>query len=64
MGNNMCAGARQGGGCAQGSDPKTPVAFGMLCGRSYDKPIVIKFQSADVYTSKKRRRKSSKISKR
>ena len=59
MGNNMCAGARQ-GECSRGSDPKTPVAFGMLCGRSYDKPIVIKFHSQDVYTktATKRRRKS------
>ena len=59
MGNNMCAGARQQAECSRGSDPKTPVAFEMLCGRSYDKPIVIKFHSQDVYTKPRRKSKST-----
>ena len=41
MGNSICASSRKCEGNAE--------AFGMLCKRPYDKPVVVKFEKKDTY---------------
>ena len=54
MGNAFagCDGARQGAGHSP--------AFGMLCRRPIDRPIVVKFDAKDLYCANKRSRRKKR----
>ena len=49
MGNNICASSRKCEGNVE--------AFGMLCKRPYDKPVIVKFEKKDTYYRKNRSRR-------